>query len=146
MPAQAGWRWCSACSSLFHETNKNPACPATGAAHNGAGSADYHLWHTEPAPAGVNHQNGWMYCNQCGILHYAGHPGVCKHTKAAHKQESYNYAIPHNTPAFTPTSQPGWKWCTGCSSLVYPTAGGNKCSNGAAHNTASSGEYALEKR
>jgi hypothetical protein len=84
---QMGWKWCKRCSCMTWNGNNNSlGCPAgvTGGLgiltpnhkkHDFSSSADYGMYTVSPTSG--QWQDGWKYCNKCGIMHYKDGASVC---------------------------------------------------------------------
>jgi hypothetical protein len=85
---QAGWRFCTACAALIWPGTSSASCPKNSTwmsnqplvwRNHSAGSTNYAV------PFGItnnsDYQDGWCYCNACGVLYWAGKwgedAGVC---------------------------------------------------------------------
>lgn len=96
---------------------------------------------------GATLQDGWAWCQACGVLHHDGSGDACP---------MMDPLGPHGPPVaqspqvlmLTGDSgstdiQAGWRWCHKCASLHWPS-GPSVCPTGGAHSTDGSGAYMME--
>jgi hypothetical protein len=127
--AQAGWRYCQKCESMFFDGYPTKGvCPA-GGAHSAAGY-DFVLPHDISGPG----QPDWKFCQKCQSMFFDGYPtkGVCP-AGGAHSAAGYNFVLPH----VSGPGQADWKFCQKCQSLFFdgrPTKG--VCPAGGGHEAA----------
>jgi hypothetical protein len=137
---QDRWRWCSKCMGMAFAGRPPGPCPA-GGVHDHAGSGNYGFSHNAPGELG---QRGWRWCSKCMGMAFGGaelppfpggavlQPGPCPAGGTHDHNGSGEYTIVTNT-------QPGWRWCRRCQSLVFD--GDGRCPAGGAHDLSASGRY-----
>jgi hypothetical protein len=110
----ADWRLCKKCRGIVGGSPSRP-CLA-GGEHRLAMSTVYALFYgSDPPP---NHEAGWRWCNDCGLLTYKGF-GPCPATGDAHNPISDSYFVELNQPV-DPGEAGGWRYCFKCETLFRP--------------------------
>jgi hypothetical protein len=126
---QAGWRFCTKCSSLFFDGyQEKGTCPA-GGQHNAQG---YNFVLRHDAQSAPNEQRDWRFCRKCSAMFFDGaaEKGVCA-AGGAHAAEGFNFALNHDVPG---PGQPAWRYCRKCAVMFfdgYATKG--RCAAGNDH-------------
>ena len=138
-PRQHGWRFCSACSLMFHGPTQAGSCPA-GGQHQPAGY-QFALYkrlteetQREPAPP----QDKWRKCRNCASLFYNGYPqkGLCA-TKRAHIMDPATQFLLSHDRMPRRKEQADWRFCRKCHGLFFdgsPKKG--VCAGGGEHEKA----------
>ncbi|MGH3390696.1 MAG: hypothetical protein ACRDOO_17655 [Actinomadura sp.] len=116
-------------------------CPATG-----------------PIPDDAQTQDKWRWCEKCQGLIFAdaaatsmsieivsGHSRSCNAGGVHRVLHSGAYEPFHGPQAssLVGRTQIGWKWCAGCSGLIYTGSGNGRCKKGGPHDVTGSGDYYL---
>lgn len=135
---QSGWKWCSGCAGLVHDSRAG-VCPQS-MSHALVG--DYEVAMSDSEADGVP---GFRWCGRCSQMFWGPEeassqcPGGSTHTSA----ESGHYAVPLLQADRQPS---GWFRCVRCQSLFsgYNGVGGG-CFDGAPHNAAETVQYAPRK-
>jgi len=94
--AQANWRYCGKCFSMFYDGFPDKAKCAAGGGHAAQGFK-FRLPH-DIADDGKN-QTEWRYCQKCHVMFYNGFPGKGRCAAGgAHSAYGYVFVLPHGNP------------------------------------------------
>lgn len=94
--AQANWRYCGKCFSMFYDGFADKGKCAGGGGHSATGFK-FRLAH-DIAGDGRN-QSNWRYCQKCHVMFYDGFPGKGRCAGGgAHSAYGYTFVLPHDTP------------------------------------------------
>jgi hypothetical protein len=119
--AQAQWRGCNKCGTLFFDGSGNKgSCPQTGP--HVAQSANFVLPHDVQEPG----QPNWRFCKKCSAMFFDGFDdkGSCAADGRGHDGGgSFNFVLPNNRPG---PGQPNWRFCKKCNVMFFDGFQDNK--------------------
>jgi hypothetical protein len=146
--------WCQKCSALVHEASSGGAgqCPAGGTHVTYGGS--YVI--VSPSPSS-SWQPGWRTCKNCNALWFTEHGvGACsaKQPPGPHEPGELSFSLPMNGVTALPpgAKQNGWRWCSKCEELTFPSGGNPPCAAdepshvgrpGVGHDLSGSADYVM---
>ena len=82
---QAEWRWCKNCGGLHFGGGGGSVCPNGKGPHVSDGSGNYLLVATSDTQfKGLPAEDGWKWCNKCGVLHSGTEKSVCPADGGSH--------------------------------------------------------------
>jgi hypothetical protein len=94
----------------------------------------------------VLRQDNWRWCQKCHLLFFAGGAapagpvGSCPDGGGGHDgSASAGYVLAMSAPNHD--AQPGWRWCSNCSALVFGNSPSTPCPGHRQHAVSGSGEY-----
>ena len=138
-PRQRGWRFCTACYSMFFGPEQAGVCPA-GAAHQPAGYRfAIHKRLTEQSQQEqAPPQDKWRKCRKCYSLFYNGfqQKGACAARGVHSMDPAIQFFLSHDRVPYR-NEQTEWRFCKKCNGLFfdgYPKKG--LCPGGGEHDKA----------
>lgn len=130
--AQAEWRFCSKCNSMFFNgAPKKGRCPA-GEGHAAQGF-NFSLPYGN-LPEAPKAQANWRFCDKCFSLFFNGasDKGRCP-AGGGHNAQGFLFRLPHDVNADA-NNQGAWRYCSKCHAMFYDGYGNKgKCAAGGAH-------------
>lgn len=94
--AQASWRYCNKCFSMFFDGIPDKGKCVAGGGHNAQGFK-FRLPHDIVADG--RNQDKWRYCQKCHIMFYDGFAGKGRCAAGgAHSAQGYMFVLPHDNP------------------------------------------------
>lgn len=137
---QDGWRWCCKCAAAYYAGISSGRCPASGGAHDLAGSGHYVVLHGTTNQPWASQAN-WRWCKKCQALFYGGFAGACAGGGTHDGSGSGDYVLKLEQ-APNSAEQDHFRYCKRCQGLFYGDAP-SVCPLGGAHDGSGSGDYVL---
>jgi len=91
-------------------------------------------------------QNNWRWCNKCQGLWFGPNAAQsnCPQGGTHSSSGSGNYSLVDNATPTPANHQNNWRWCNKCQGMFFGGNPGSVCpADGAAHDSAGSGDYVL---